>query len=90
MRKETKTYKKYCIGHSSYIHNDVHLGLLIKIGKTQNERIMAQTIIRTFKKPTGEGGTREASIVKNGDAQMVIVLTTKETSYLVVGVFDCL
>ena len=32
-----------------------HLDQLIKIGKTQNERIMSQTIIRTFKKPNGEG-----------------------------------
>ena len=51
---------------------------------------MSQTINRTLKKLNGEGGTTEASIVKIGDggAQMVIVLTTKETSYLVVGVLD--
>ena len=41
-----------------------------------------------FKKCKREG-MREASIVKKGGgAQMVIVLTTKEMIYLVVGVFD--
>ena len=46
---------------------------------------MTQTTIRNFFKFKGERG----NIVKIDDvAQMVVVLTTKEMSYLVVGLFD--
>ena len=46
LRKVTKLTKN--IGLDSFIHNDVHLGLLIRTGRTQNKGIMSQTIIRTF------------------------------------------
>ena len=61
------------------------LALLIKTGNTHKERMMLQTIIYTFKKCKEEGEVNTVNI--DGSTQMVVVLTIKEVSYLVVGIF---
>ena len=71
------------ISHSSSTCNGSHVGLLFKIKNIQKEIMISQTPFIIFK------SVMAVNIVKiNGLAQMVVVLTHKEMSYLLAGLFD--
>ena len=72
------------ISHSSCTCNGDRVGLLIKTKSIQKERMMSQTIIRTFE-ALGQGESE--TITNDVCAQMVVILTIKEISYVVVGPF---
>ena len=51
------------ISHTSCTRNVDHRVVLIKTGSTQNERMMSQTIIRTFKKCKKRGGETQSKMM---------------------------
>ena len=48
--------------------------------------MISKTIIHTFKECKGEGDKTQSK--RNGGIQIVVILTIKEVSYLVDGLFD--
>ena len=81
MRVTKKCLCKY--SHSSCTCNGDHVGLLIKTGSIQKEcHKLPFVTYRSVRK-------RVQNVVQiDGVAQMVVGLTIKEKSYLVVGLFD--